>query len=163
MAAFHSNTVDYSAFVLRFFVFNVFSVNYLRFRFMLILFLFTKVSLNFLFLFIFNEYCKIKEKSSERSAVHCSCKVLTIFVFYIFFKLSELYHSAINLFPIRSTFEYSRHLKVMHKLDDGNHSNNYYNFSWCIKSMITDISSNLGVSRKVIEFCHPHYPKIAEK
>ena len=29
--------------------------------------------------------------------------------------------------------------------------------------MITDISSNLGVSGKVIEFCHPHYPKIAEK
>ena len=163
MAAFHSNTVDSSTFVLRFFVFDVFSVNYLRFRFMLILLLLAKVPLNFLLSFILSEYCKIKKKSSERWTVNSSCKVLTIFVFYIFFKLSELYHSAINLFPIRTTFEYSRHLKVMHKLDDCNHSSDYHNFNWCIKSMITNISSNLGVSGKVIKTCHLYYPKIAEK
>ena len=163
MAAFHSNTVDSSAFVLRFFVFDVFSVNYLRFRFMLILFLFMKVSLNFLFSFIFNEYYKIKEKSSERWTVYSSCKVRIIFVFYIFFKLSELCHSAINLFPIGPTFEHSRHLKMTHKLDDYNHSNDYQNFNWCIKSVISNVSSNLGVSGKVIKTCHLHYPKIAEK
>ena len=90
-------------------------------------------------------------------------KALIIFVFYIFFKLSELYHSEINLFPIETTFEYSRHLKVMHELDDYDHSNDCHNFNWCIKSMITNISSNLVVSGKVIKTCHLHYLKIAEK
>lgn len=87
-------------------------------------------------------------------------KVLIIFVFYIFFKLFELYHSEMNLFPIGTTFEYSRHLKVMHELDDYDHSNDCHNFNWCIKSMISNISC---VSGKVIKTCHLHYPKITEK